>query len=115
MKAIVFHQYGSADVLRLEEIEKPAPKDKEVLLRVRAAALNPLDWRMLKGVPFIFRKMMKTDTPSTEKGVGIGRDVSGVVEAVGANVTQFKIGDEVFGACEASVAEYGCAKETAAV
>src|SRR5262245_62083325 len=59
MKAIVYHHYGSADVLQLEGIEKPVPKDEEVLIKVRAAALNPLDWRMMKGMPSIFRKMMK--------------------------------------------------------
>lgn len=112
MKAIVFHGYGSADVLRLEEVEKPVPKDEEVIIKVRAAALNPLDWRMLKGVPFIFRRIMKLRNPTAEHGVGIGRDVAGVIEAVGSKVTQFKVGDEVFGACEASVAEYARAKET---
>jgi NADPH:quinone reductase-like Zn-dependent oxidoreductase len=115
MKAIVYHRYGSADVLQLEEIDKPAPKDEEVLIKVRAAALNPLDWRMLKGVPLVFRKMMKVHTPTAEHPVGIGRDVAGVVEAVGKNVTQFKIGDEVFGTCAEAVAEYVCAKEAGMV
>lgn len=115
MKAIVQHSYGSADVLRLAEVEKPSPKDDEVLIKVRVAALNPLDWRLMKGFPFIFRKMMKMRTPSPEQPVGIGRDVAGVVEAVGKNVTQFKVGDEVFGLCEAAVAEYACAKESALV
>jgi NADPH:quinone reductase-like Zn-dependent oxidoreductase len=113
MKAIVYHSYGSADVLRLEEIDKPSPQDDEVLIKVRAAALNPLDWRMMKGIPFVFRKMMKMSTPTAEQPVGIGRDVAGVIEAIGKNVTQFKVGDEVFGACAASVAEYACAKESA--
>ena len=111
MKAIVYHRYGSADVLKLEEIEKPVPKDDEVLLRVRAAALNPLDWRMMKGIHFVFRRMMKVGTPTAEDPVGIGRDVAGVVEAIGKNITQFKVGDEVFGTCAGAVAEYVCAKE----
>ena len=115
MKAIVYHAYGSADVLKLEEIEKPAPKDEEVLIKVRAAALNPLDWRMMKGVPFVFRKMMKIGTPTAESPVGIGRDVSGVVEAIANKVTQFKVGDEVFGACASAVAEYVCVKESGLV
>src|ERR1043165_1030434 len=115
MKAIVYHAYGSADVLRLEEIEKPVPKDDEVLIKVRAAALNPLDWRMMKGIPFVFRKMMKVNTPTAESPVGIGRDVAGVVEAVGSKGTQFNVGDEVFGACAAAVAEYACAKESGLV
>ncbi len=115
MKAIVYHRYGSADVLKLEEIEKPAPKDEEVLIKVRAAALNPLDWRMIGGVPFLIRKLMKIKTPSVAQPVGIGRDVAGVVEEIGENVTQFKLGDEVFGNCEAGVAEYASTKALALV
>ena len=115
MKAIVHRSYGSADVLKLEEIEKPSPRDDEVLLKVHAAALNPLDWRLLKGLPFIFRKMMKMPLPTTEHPVGIGRDVAGMIEAVGKSATQFEVGDEVFGSCAASVAEYVCAKESALV
>jgi len=113
MKAVVYHRYGSADVLKLEEIEKPTPKDEEVLIKVRAAALNPLDWRMLKGVPFIIRKTMKVGKPTAEHGVGIGRDVAGVIEAVGRKVSQFRVGDEVFGAAASSVAEYACTKVSA--
>lgn len=115
MRAIVYHSYGAADVLKLEEIEKPVPKDDQVLIKVRAAALNPIDWRMLKGVPFIFRLMMKVRTPTVEQPVGIGRDVAGVIEAVGKSVTQFRVGDEVFGTTGSAVAEYVCAKESALV
>jgi NADPH:quinone reductase-like Zn-dependent oxidoreductase len=111
MKAIVYHAYGSADVLKLEDISKPIPKDDQVLIKVRAAALNPLDWRMMGGVPLPFRIMMKMATPTAERAVGIGRDVAGIVEAIGKDVTQFKVGDEVFGTCEAAVAEYASAKE----
>lgn len=110
MKAIVYHSYGSADVLKCEDIAKPIPHDDQVLIKVQAAALNPLDWRMMKGVPFIIRKLMKMQTPSVEQPIGIGRDVAGVIEAVGRNVTEFKVGDEVFGNCEAAVAEYACTK-----
>lgn len=115
MKAIVYHSYGSADVLTCREIDKPVPKDDEVLIKVCAAALNPLDWRMMKGVPFIFRIMMKMPKPTVEKPVGVGRDVAGVVETVGGNVTQFKPGDEVFGTCAGAIAEYVSAKESALV
>ena len=115
MKAIVYRSYGSAEVLRCEDIPKPIPQNHEVLIKVRAAALNPLDWRMMGGVPFLIRKVMKVKTPSDAQPVGIGRDVAGVVEAVGKNVTQFKIGDEVFGNCEAAVTEYACTKESALV
>src|SRR5205807_2146278 len=115
MKAIVYHSYGAADLLKLEDIQQPIPKDDQVLIKVRSAALNPLDWRMMKGVPLPFRVMMRMRTPSIAQPVGIGRDVAGVVEAIGKNVTQFKIGDEVFGNCEAAVAEYACTKESALV
>jgi len=115
MKAIVYHCYGTANVLKSEDIPKPIPKDDQVLIKVRAVALNPLDWRMLGGVPLPFRVMMKMATPTAERAVGIGRDVAGVIEAVGKSVTQFKVGDEVFGTCEAAVAEYACAKESGLV
>ena len=115
MKAIVYRSYGSVEVLRCEDIPTPTPNDDQVLIKVRAAALNPLDWRMMGGVPFLIRKLMKIKTPSDAQPVGIGRDVAGVVEAVGKNVTQFKPGDEVFGNCEAAVAEYACTKESALV
>jgi NADPH:quinone reductase-like Zn-dependent oxidoreductase len=115
MKAIVYRRYGSAEVLKCEDIPKPVPSDDQVLIKVRAAALNPLDWRMMGGVPFLIRKVMKMKTPSDAQPVGIGRDVAGVVEAVGKNVTQFRTGDEVFGNCEAAVAEYACTKASALV
>jgi len=115
MKAIVYRRYGSAEVLKCEDIPKPVPNDDQVLIKVRAAALNPLDWRMMGGVPVLIRKLMKIKTPSDAQPVGIGRDVAGVVEAVGKSVTQFRPGDEVFGNCEAGVAEYACTKESALV
>jgi len=95
MKAIVYHNSGSADVLKLEEIEKPVPKDHEVLIKVRAASVNPFDYHMLRHrfLRRILATLAKVETTRT------GRDVAGRVEAVGRNVTQFKPGDEVFGAC----------------
>src|ERR1043166_4795793 len=109
MKAIVYHDYGSADVLKLEEAEKPTPKDDEVLIKVRAASVNPLDWRLMKGKPYLIRMMaslvkLKTGRP--------GVDVAGEVQAVGRNVTQFKPGDAVFGACSGAFAEYACAPQS---
>jgi NADPH:quinone reductase-like Zn-dependent oxidoreductase len=115
MKAIVYRSYGSAEVLRFEDIPKPVPKDNQILIKVRAAALNPIDWRLMGGVPFLIRKVAKMNAPSAQQPVGIGRDVAGVVEAIGKEVTQFKAGDEVFGNCEAAVAEYACVKQSAAV
>ena len=109
MKAIVYHDYGSPDVLRYEEVEKPAPGDEEVLLKVRAAALNALDWRILRGKPWPMRLVIGgLRKPRITRP---GRDVAGQVEAVGSKVTGFKPGDEVFGACLGACAEYACAKE----
>jgi NADPH:quinone reductase-like Zn-dependent oxidoreductase len=112
MKAIVYHNYGSSDVLKCEEIEKPTPKDDEVLIKVRAASVNPLDWRMMKGVPYIARKLFRLPAPSITQPGRPGRDVAGQVEAVGRNVAEFKPGDEVFGVCLGSLAEYACASES---
>ena len=114
MKGIVYHSYGSADVLKCEDIPKPIPNDDQVLIKVRAAALNPIDWRLKGGVPLLIRKVAKMKAPSPQHPVGIGRDVAGVVEAIGKEVTQFKVGDEVFGTCEAAVAEYACVKASGA-
>ncbi len=112
MKAIVFHNYGSPDALKCEEIEKPTSGDDEVLIKVRAASINPLDWRLLRGKPYAVRIAFGLRRP---KDTRIGRDVAGVVEAVGRNVTRFKPSDEVFGACRGALAEYACASESALV
>jgi NADPH:quinone reductase-like Zn-dependent oxidoreductase len=109
MKAIVYHEYGSADVLKCEEIEEPVPKDDEVLIKVRAASVNPLDWRLMKGEPAILRIFFGLRKPRLGRP---GVDAAGEVEAVGPNVTQFKPGDEVFGACRGALAEYACTAES---
>ena len=111
MKAIVYHNYGSPDVLKLEEIEQPTPGDDEVLIKVRAASVNPID-RVYRGRPYMVRLMSGLRKP---KDTRLGRDVAGQVEAVGRNVTQFKPGDEVFGTCRAAFAEYACAPASALV
>ena len=108
MRAIVYSHGASADVLKLEEIDKPLPADDEVLIKIRAAALNPLDYHFLRHT-FIRRIMAKL---SKVKILKPGRDVAGEVEAVGRNVTQFKVGDEVFGGCNGAFAEYVCARES---
>lgn len=106
MKAIVYHNYGSPDVLELAEIEKPAVQDDQVLLKVHAVSANPHDWHFLTGTPFLARLMAGLFKP---KHKVLGVDVAGRVEAVGANVKQFKPGDEVFGASEhGCFAEYVC-------
>ena len=95
MKAIVYTQYGSPDVLRLQEVEKPAPKDDEVLVKVQAASVNALDWHLLTADIFLVRLMgMGLFNP---KNLILGADIAGQVEAVGKNVQQFRPGDEVFG------------------
>ena len=108
MKAIVYHTYGSAVVLRYEQIEKSAPKDDEVLIKVRAAALNPYDWHFLRGLRYPLRLRAGLGKPKDPR---LGVDVAGEVESVGKNVTHFKTGDEVFGCGRGAFAEYACASE----
>ena len=108
MKAIVYHNYGPPDVLKCEEVEKPVPNDDEVLIRVHAASVNPLDL-IFRGTPYLIRIMTGLRKPKNTRS---GVDVAGQVEAVGRNVTQFKPGDEVFGVCPGAFAEYACARES---
>ncbi len=112
MKAIVYTKYGSPDVLHLEEVEKPTPKDDEVLVKVHAASANPLDWHFMRGAPFLVRL---ADGLLKPKATRLGADVAGRVEAVGSNVTRFQPGDEVFGDISGSglgsFAQYACTRE----
>ncbi len=94
MKAIVYHKYGSPDVLELEEVQKPTAKADEVLVKVQAASVNPLDWHLLRATPFFARLVIGLLKPKRKI---LGADLAGRVEAVGRNVTQFQPGDEVFG------------------
>jgi NADPH:quinone reductase-like Zn-dependent oxidoreductase len=110
MKAVVYTDYGSPDVLEIRDVKKPVPNDDQVLVKVRAASLNPLDWHYMEGTPYIMRAMgtglRKPKSPR------LGVDLAGQVEAVGKNVTQFKPGDEVFGTGGgAAFAEYVCARK----
>jgi NADPH:quinone reductase-like Zn-dependent oxidoreductase len=108
MKAVVQDTYGPADVLELREIDQPVVGDDEVLVRVHAAGVDPGVWHLMTGLPYLVRVMgYGLRTPK----VGVrGRDVAGRVEAVGTNVTQVQPGEEVFGICEGSFAEYACAR-----
>ena len=108
MRAIVCHNYGPPDVLKCEEIEKPVPRDDEVLIKVRAASVNPVD-RLFHGKPYVLRLMTGLRRPKNSR---LGTDVAGEVEAVGTKVTHFKPGDEVFGVCEGAFAEYACTSES---
>jgi NADPH:quinone reductase-like Zn-dependent oxidoreductase len=103
MQAVVYRCYGSADVLRVEEIAKPQPHDNEVLVKVRAASVNPLDWHFMHGTPYIVRLDAGVGKP---KDIRLGVDFSGTVEAVGKDVTRFKPGDAVFGGRDGAFAEY---------
>ena len=94
MKAIVYTKYGPPDVLQLKEVAKPTPKDNEILIKVFAASVNPLDWHLLRATPFLVRLTEGLLKPKKEI---LGADVAGRVEAVGRNVKQFQSGDEVFG------------------
>src|SRR5215813_3201982 len=107
MKAIVYDNYGPPEVLRLQEIAKPVPNDNQVLVRVRAASVNPLDWHYMEGTPYIVRLIGFGLFKPSEKQLGV--DFAGTVEAVGRNVTQFKPGDDVFGARTGAFGEYVCA------
>jgi NADPH:quinone reductase-like Zn-dependent oxidoreductase len=109
MKAILFTKYGSPDVLQLSEVEKPAPKDNQVLVKVYAASANPLDWHRMRGEPFLTRLGEGLRQP---KNMKLGADIAGRVEAVGSSVTEFQPGDEVFGSVGAGgFSEYVCARE----
>ena len=112
MKAIVQCEYGSPDLLKFEDVEKPVPNDNQVLIKVRAASLNFIDAGLMRS-PFLLRLM--TGGLRKPKKTELGSDVAGQVEAIGKNVTQFKPGDEVFGLARPSLAEYVCARERALV
>jgi NADPH:quinone reductase-like Zn-dependent oxidoreductase len=103
MKAIVYRCYGSPDVLEFEDVEKPTPADNEVLVKVHAASVNPLDWHYMRGSPYIMRLGSGLGAPKDSR---LGVDFAGTVEAIGKNVTRFKPGDEVFGGRSGAFAEY---------
>src|SRR3954454_12202215 len=109
MKAVVQVHYGSPDVLQLKDVDKPVVKDDEVLVRVQAAAVNIGDWHLLRGVPYVMRLGVGLRRPRREIP---GLDIAGRVEAIGANVKQFRPGDEVFGWCKGAFADYACAAES---
>ena len=108
MKAIVQAKYGAPDVLELRDIDKPDVEEGDVLLQIRAAAVNIGDWHLLRGVPYVMRLISGLRRPVHEVP---GLDLAGVVESVGAGVTNLRPGDEVFGWCHGAFAEYACAPE----
>src|SRR6266536_281566 len=106
MKAIVYCDYGLSN-LKLEDVEKPVPNDDQVLVKVRAASVNPYDWHFIEGTPKIMRLGIGLRKP---KDTRLGVDFAGTIEAVGKTVTQFKPGDEVFGGRGGAFGEYICVR-----
>lgn len=110
MRAVVRTEYGPPEVLRIADVEKPALREGEVLVDVRAASVNPLDWHYMRGTPYLVRAVTGLRRP---KSALFGVDVAGRVEAVGEGVKRFRPGDEVFGACDGAFAEFARASEGA--
>lgn len=108
MKAVRYYTYGGPDVLRLEDVKIPSPGDDQVLIKVHAASVNPLDWHFMRGTPYAMRAQSGLRAPREPR---LGVDVAGVVEAAGPRVAQFRNGDEVFGTARGSFAEYATATE----
>lgn len=112
MKAITYRCYGPADVLRLEDLDKPVPKDDEVLVKVHAASVNPLDWHYMHGAPYLVRLEAGIGAPKNPR---LGVDFAGTVEAVGSRVTKFKPGDDVFGGRNGAFGAYVTVREDRAI
>ncbi|MHC6204123.1 NAD(P)-dependent alcohol dehydrogenase [Breznakiellaceae bacterium SP9] len=115
MKAINCAQYGSPDVLKLIETEKPTPKDDEVLVKIHTSSINSYDWRIMRGNPFLVR--LREGLFKPKKNKILGTDIAGIVEAVGKSIKNFSIGDKVYGCMadssgDGGFAEYKCAKES---
>lgn len=108
MKALVYRCYGGPEVARIEEVARPTPQDDRMLVKVKAASVNPLDWHYMRGEPYIMRMSAGFGAP---KDIRMGVDFSGVVEAVGAKITRFKPGDEVFGTAGGAFGEYVTPRE----
>jgi len=113
MKAVVYSDYGSPDVLEIRDIKKPMPNDDQVLVKIHAVSINPLDWHFMEGTPYIMRALGVGLRKPKDPRLGV--DYAGTVEAVGKNVTQFKPGDEVLGGKSGAFAEYVCARSDRAV
>jgi len=113
MKAVVYCDYGVSN-LKFQDIEKPTPADDQLLVRVHAVSVNPLDWHFIEGTPYIGRFLFGFGARKP-KDTQLGVDFSGTVEAVGKNVTKYKPGDEVFGGRTGAFAQYVCVRESRGV
>jgi NADPH:quinone reductase-like Zn-dependent oxidoreductase len=103
MKSVVYSQYGSAEVLEISEVEVPAITENQVLVKVQAVSINPADWHFMRGTPYLVRLQSGLTKPKIGK---FGLDMAGVVESVGASVSEFQVGDEVFGESMGVLSEY---------
>lgn len=112
MKAVVYRCYGGPEVLEHTDVPMPVPAEDDVLVKVHAAGVNPLDWHFMRGSPFVMRLMTGIGAP---KNASMGRDFAGVVVAVGEKVTRFKTGDRVFGGSNGAFAEYIVRRETGSI
>jgi NADPH:quinone reductase-like Zn-dependent oxidoreductase len=112
MQAIMYRCYGGPEVLRLEKIPKPTPADDEVLVRVHAASVNPLDWHEMRGEPYVMRMAAGIGAPND---MHMGVDFAGTIEAIGKDVTRFKVGDGVFGGRGGAFGEYVVVREDRAI
>jgi NADPH:quinone reductase-like Zn-dependent oxidoreductase len=107
-----YTRYGPPDVVEVNDVDKPVPKNNEALIKVRAASVNPLDWKTMTGGPYLVRLLLGLRKPKIKQ---FGVDVAGKVEAVGGYITQFNPGEAVFGTCREAFAEYACTCESARV
>lgn len=112
MKAVVYRCYGSPEVLKVEQVEKPTPADNQVLVKVHAASINPLEWHYMRGTPYLMRAEAGMGFPQDPR---LGVDFSGTVEEIGKGVTKFKPGDEVFGGRDGALGEYVVVRESASI
>jgi NADPH:quinone reductase-like Zn-dependent oxidoreductase len=108
MKAALYRCYGPPEVVKLEETAKPVPKDNQVLIRVRAASVNPYDWHFMRGSPYLVRLLVGVGTPKDPR---LGVDFAGTIEAVGKDVKRFRVGDEVFGGADGAFGQYVAIRE----
>jgi NADPH:quinone reductase-like Zn-dependent oxidoreductase len=108
VKSVTFKKYGASEVLEISEVQNPVVAENQVLIRVKAASLNPADWHFMRGVPYLVRLQSGVWKPKSGK---FGVDMAGVVEAVGARVTEFRVGDEVFGQSRGALSEFTVATQ----